>query len=222
MALTGPARGHTGADSAVRVLCAVAALGAVAAVLLHLFARPPAPRPPAAAPEPRVVRVPDPRSAPVRLRIPALRIEAGVLPLALDGGGRLDPPGFRHAMEVGWYAAGPRPGEPGPAVLVGHRDAPANPGTVPVRNGRDNIKNAVFAKLGRLRPGDLVEAELGDGRRVPFRVTAVDTYRTERFPTERVYGPVPDPQLRLITCGGAIDAGGHWDSNVVVSAVAAS
>ncbi|RDG32054.1 class F sortase [Streptomyces corynorhini] len=104
-------------------------------------------------------------------------------------------------------------------MLVGHRDAPANPGTVPVVGGRDDIKNAVFAKLGRVRPGDLVEAELGDGRRVPFRVTSVDTYPTGAFPTERVYGPVPDPQLRLITCGGVIDAQGHWDSNVVVSAV---
>lgn len=123
-------------------------------------------------------------------------------------------------MKVGWYAAGPRPGEPGPAILVGHRDAPANPGSAPVRNGRDDIKNAVFAKLGRLHGGETVETESGDGTRRRFRVTAVDTYPTSAFPTERVYGPVPDPQLRLITCGGVIDANGHWDANVVVSATA--
>ncbi|MER8002729.1 sortase [Streptomyces sp. NPDC095613] len=197
----------------------------MAAVLLHLFPQwyaPPPARPSSAsapAAEPRPVRVADAGAAPVRLRIPVLRLTADVLPLGLDENGSLDAPGFRDAMKVGWYALGPRPGEPGPAVLVGHRDAPANPGTVPVRNGRDNIRNAVFAKLGRLRPGDLVEAERGDGRRLPFRVTAVDTYRTGDFPTARVYGPVPDPQLRLITCGGLIDAHGHWDSNVVVSAV---
>ncbi|MEV7425931.1 sortase [Streptomyces sp. NPDC091212] len=206
----------------------MAALCVVAAVLLRVFPPGPGSGPAGgrsaagtgATAEPRVVRVTDTSSAPVRLRIPALGVSAGVLPLALDDGGTLDAPGFRHAMEVGWYAHGPRPGEPGPAVLVGHRDAPANPGTVPVVGGRDDIKNAVFAKLGRLRPGDLVEAELGDGRRVPFRVTSVDTYPTRAFPTELVYGPVPDPQLRLITCGGIIDARGHWDSNVVVSAAA--
>ncbi|MFJ1649133.1 sortase domain-bontaining protein [Streptomyces sp. NPDC088258] len=212
----------------------MAALGLVAAVLLRFLppaagpwsatgAAPSARRPGAgtgATAEPRVVRVPDMSSAPVRLRIPALGVDAGVLPLALDESGTLDAPGFRHAMEVGWYAHGPRPGEPGPAVLVGHRDAPANPGTVPVVGGRDDIKNAVFARLGRLRPGDAVEAELGDGRRVRFRVTSVDTYPTGAFPTELVYGPVPDPQLRLITCGGVIDAEGHWDSNVVVGAAA--
>ncbi|MEW1724648.1 sortase [Streptomyces sp. NPDC093109] len=202
-----------------------AVLCAIAAVLLHLHLLPdrripPAPTTAPAPAEPRVVQVPDTASAPVRLRIPALGVNAGVLPLALGADGRLDAPGFRHAMRVGWYANGPRPGEPGPAVLVGHRDAPANPGTAPVRNGRDDIKNAVFARLGRLRPGDRVEVELGDRRRVPFRVTAVDTYRTERFPTERVYGPTPTPQLRLITCGGVIDARGHWDSNVVVTAAA--
>ncbi|MFJ2176472.1 sortase domain-bontaining protein [Streptomyces sp. NPDC087851] len=204
------------------MLLAVAVLGGATAVTLHLTAAPPAaPAATAAAREPRLVRVTDPPSAPVRLRIPALGVDAGIQPLALDPAGTLDAPSFRHAMKVGWYAAGPRPGEPGPAVLVGHRDAPANPGTVPVRNGRDNIKNAVFARLGRLRVGEVIETESGDGTRRPFRVTAVDTYPTKRFPTELVYGPVPDPQLRLITCGGVIDAEGHWDANVVVSAAAA-
>ncbi|MFE3828807.1 sortase domain-bontaining protein [Streptomyces sp. NPDC059092] len=205
------------------MLLAVAVLGAATAVLLRLTAAPPAAPHHATAParEPRLVRVTDAPSAPVRLRIPALGVVAAIQPLALDPAGTLDAPSFRHAMKVGWYAAGPRPGEPGPAVLVGHRDAPANPGTVPVRNGRDNIKNAVFAKLGRLRVGDAIETESGDGTRRQFRVTAVDTYPTKRFPTGRVYGPVPDPQLRLITCGGVIDAEGHWDSNVVVSAAVA-
>ncbi|WP_066943539.1 sortase domain-containing protein [Streptomyces lushanensis] len=201
------------------VLFVLAVLCAVAGVLLRLHPQRQAPAP-GAAPEPRLVRVTDPLSAPVRLRIPALGVSADVLPLGVDANGALDPPGFRNAMKVGWYALGPRPGEHGPAVLVGHRDAPANPGSVPVRNGRDDIKNAVFAKLGRLLPGDLVETELGDGRRLPFRVTRVDTYPTKRFPTGLVYGPVPNAQLRLITCGGVIDAQGHWDSNVVVSAVA--
>ncbi|MYV57132.1 sortase [Streptomyces sp. SID3212] len=209
-------------DVTVKALFGLAALGAVATVALAVLPERSAPahRPSPVAAEPRAVHVADPHSAPVRLRIPALRVSAAVMPLSLDETRTLDAPSFRHAMKVGWYALGPRPGERGPAVLVGHRDAPANPGTVPVRNGRDNIRNAVFAKLGRLRAGDRVEAELGDGRRVRFRVTAVDTYPTAKFPTARVYGPVPGPELRLITCGGVIDADGHWDSNVVVSAVA--
>lgn len=205
-------------DTAVRSLSAFAALCILIAVALNLFPQRPASS--SANAEPRVVRVTDAPTAPVRLHVPALGLAADVLPLALDAQGALDAPAFRDAMKVGWYALGPRPGERGPAVLVGHRDAPADSGSTVVRTGRDTIRNAVFAKLGRLHLGDVVETELGDGRRVPFRVTAVDTYPTKDFPTARVYGPVPGPELRLITCGGVIDANGHWDSNVVVSAVA--
>jgi hypothetical protein len=38
-----------------------------------------------------------------------------------------------------------------------------------------------------------------------------------------VYGPTPDPELRLITCGGAFDyATGHYLSNIVVYATEVS
>ncbi|MER5884956.1 class F sortase [Streptomyces sp. NPDC001941] len=180
----------------------------LAAVLL--YARPQAAPDPV--PPPRPLRgVADPPSLPVRLRIEALGVDAEVLALALDARGALEVPAFPDAMKVGWYALGPRPGTPGPAVFVGHRDAPAA--------ARGAFRDAVFAGLGRLRPGDTVETLRGDGHRLRFRVTAVDTYRTASFPTEKVYGPARGAQLRLITCGGAVDRRtGHWDSNVVVSA----
>ena len=45
------------------------------------------------------------------------------------------------------------------------------------------------------------------------------SYPKSRFPTLAVYGPVPDAELRLITCGGAFDvATGHYLSNVIVYA----
>jgi hypothetical protein len=53
-----------------------------------------------------------------------------------------------------------------------------------------------------------------------FRVTAVHSYLKTKFPTQAVYGPVPDAQLRLITCGGTFDqATGHYLRNVVVFAI---
>ncbi|WP_328582969.1 sortase domain-containing protein [Streptomyces sp. NBC_00370] len=209
------------ADTAIKVLLAVAGLCAVGAVLLQLFV--PRPAPPQApvqpAAEPRQIRVTDAHSVPVKLHIPSLGVDADILPLGLDATGALEVPGFRNPMRVGWYALGPRPGQRGPAVLVGHRDAPANEYEHGKRIGGNHLRKGVFAKIGRLHDGARIEAELGDGRRLPFRVTSVETYRTRRFPTARVYGPVDQPQLRLITCGGVIDAQGHWDSNVVVSAV---
>ena len=52
-----------------------------------------------------------------------------------------------------------------------------------------------------------------------FRVYAGRMYAKDRFPTQQVYGPAPDPVLRLITCGGIFDPGiGSYLSNVVVDA----
>ncbi|MCF3964077.1 sortase domain-containing protein [Streptomyces fuscigenes] len=160
----------------------------------------------------------DTHSAPVRLRVPALGLTARVIPLGLDATGALEVPGFADAAEAGWYALGPRPGQPGPAVFVGHRDAPDNTYVAGRRVGATRLVDGAFARIGRLGPGDRVEVERGDGTRIVFRVTRVDTYATRHFPTSRVYGPTPDPELRLITCGGVIAPDGHWDANVVVSA----
>jgi len=52
-----------------------------------------------------------------------------------------------------------------------------------------------------------------------FTVTSVRTYAKDQFPTAAVYGPVPDAELRLITCGGVFDRStGSYLSNVVVFA----
>jgi hypothetical protein len=62
-----------------------------------------------------------------------------------------------------------------------------------------------------------------DGRLAVFRVNSVHQYTKRGFPTVKVYGPAPTPQLRLITCGGAFDAQtGHYLSNIVVYATITS
>ena len=43
------------------------------------------------------------------------------------------------------------------------------------------------------------------GTTVEFRVTKVQEYLKDKFPTQDVYGPTPDAELRLITCGGVLD-----------------
>jgi hypothetical protein len=61
-----------------------------------------------------------------------------------------------------------------------------------------------------------------DGTLARFRVTAVQTYPKDHFPTQAVYGATPDAELRLITCGGAFDAAtNHYLSNIVVYATEA-
>ena len=92
-------------------------------------------------------------------------------------------------------------------MIVGHIDSLTGPG--------------VFCRLSELRLGNRVYVLREDGTTVAFRVSAVRTYRKDHFPARDVYGPTPDAELRLTTCGGDFDAAtGHYLSNVVVYATA--
>jgi LPXTG-site transpeptidase (sortase) family protein len=123
--------------------------------------------------------------------------------LGLADGGALQVPS--SAAVAGWYTGSPRPGAVGSAIVVGHIDSLSGPG--------------VFYRLAELRRGDQVYVKRADGTLVKFRVTSVQTYLKDHFPTQAVYGPTPDAELRLITCGGAFDpATHHYLSNIVVYA----
>jgi len=106
---------------------------------------------------------------------------------------------------AGWYADGPVPGSIGPAVIAGHVDSTTGP--------------AFFARLAELKPGDTVAIRLSTGQRLTFRVDRQITVHKDHFPTDEVYGPTPDAQLRLITCGGPYDRTvGAYEDNTVVFA----
>ncbi|GIH23820.1 class F sortase [Acrocarpospora phusangensis] len=150
-----------------------------------------------------VVSPPVRHAEPVAVSIPAIGVRSALERLRLDAAGVMVPP--VDAAVAGWYAAGVRPGDPGPAVIAGHLDSRTGPG--------------VFARLGRLKRGDAVHVELADGRRVRFLVDDVRAYPKAEFPTHAVYGPTFGPQLRLITCGGMFDRGrGHYPDNVIAFA----
>jgi hypothetical protein len=140
---------------------------------------------------------------PVRLLVPAAGIDTPLPALHLDAAGALVPPD--DVATAGWFADGPAPGDVGPAVLVGHVDSTAGPG--------------VFFRLRDLHAGDDVEVRRADGSAVHFTVTGVARYPKSAFPTAAVYGPTPDAELRLVTCGGTFDrAARSYLDNVVVYA----
>ncbi len=148
-----------------------------------------------------------PVAAPVALTIPSIRVSTRLIRLGLTPSGSLQVP---DRFDVaGWYDRGPPPGATGPAVIAGHIDSVDGP--------------AVFYRLGLLRPGDRVYIRRADGSVAVFGVTGVGLYPKDHFPTAQVYGSVPGPQLRLITCGGTFDWARHsYLSNVVVYATAVS
>jgi LPXTG-site transpeptidase (sortase) family protein len=143
-------------------------------------------------------------AVPTNLRIPAISVSTTLEPLGLEANGQLTPPAYTDA---GWYDAGTRPGDVGPAVIAGHYDS------------KTKDTPSVFYRLDKLKVGDTIEVE-GGGVWLSFAVTAVESFRQSAFPTALVYGPTPAAELRLITCGGVYSkATGSYSKNVVVFAV---
>jgi hypothetical protein len=145
-----------------------------------------------------------PTGPPTRLRIAAIGVDTSLETLRLGGDGALEPP--KSFGRAGWYADGTAPGDNGPAVLAGHVDSKAGP--------------AIFYRLRELTAGDPIEVTRG-GQTVKFTVVRTAWYPKAKFPTDQVYGPTPDRQLRLITCGGVFDRSlRSYKDNLVVYAVA--
>jgi hypothetical protein len=161
---------------------------------------PPAPVVPvAAAPERAAVPV----ATPASLTLPSIGVQTSLARLGVDAAGALVPPS--DFGQAGWFAEGPAPGEIGPAVLAGHVDSTAGP--------------AVFFRLEELTAGDEVLVGRSDGTTARFTVTRVARYPKSAFATAEVYGPTPDAQLRLITCGGVFDRSRRsYTDNIVVFA----
>jgi hypothetical protein len=147
-----------------------------------------------------------PRSAPTRIQIPRIGVDARVTSIGLAQDGEVEVPPLDEPALTGWYRLGAAPGQRGGAVILGHVDTR--------RRGP-----AVFYRLQRLRPGDLIKVRRRDGRTAVFQVDSVERFPRSRFPTARVYGPLDYPGLRLVTCGGNFDYQRHeYEDNVMVFA----
>jgi hypothetical protein len=71
---------------------------------------------------------------------------------------------------AGWYALGPRPGDPGSAVILGHVDSKGGP--------------AMVYRLHQLRRGHQIKIVRADGSAVRFIVQRTQQYpRTGSRPT---------------------------------------
>jgi hypothetical protein len=178
--------------------------GGMAAALVPPVAVPaPGPVAPPAAEPFRSVRTYQEVALPVRLRIPGTRIDTPLQRLGRASDGTVEVPGDYGT--AGWFADGPRPGQAGPAVILGHVDSRQGPG--------------VFYPLAGLPRGTEILVDRADGSTAAFRVTDVLEVPKAGFPTELVYGPTLQPSLRLVTCGGPFDrAAGSYRNNVIVSA----
>lgn len=137
---------------------------------------------------------------PTAISIPSVGIEAEIA--GVDGtsdGIRVPAP-----ENAGWYRQGPRPGESGRAVVIGHLDSLEGP--------------AVFATLVDALPGAQVEVVDRDGEEHLYEVAEVLDVPKSDYPAELVYGSTDRPELVLITCGGRFDPETGYEENLVVVA----
>ncbi|HUK68805.1 MAG TPA: sortase [Streptosporangiaceae bacterium] len=140
---------------------------------------------------------------PDELIIPVIGVRTEIIRLGATHAGALQVPAT--AAVAGRYTESPPPGAIGSSVIVGHVDSLRGPG--------------VFFRLRLLRARDLLYVRRADGTLAVFSVDAVQMYAKDHFPATLVYGPTPDAELRLITCGGTFDPRlGSYLSNAVVYA----
>jgi sortase (surface protein transpeptidase) len=174
---------------------------------------PPAPSPvlaPTTLPTPTPAPADEPPAAlvfsglPIRIRIPAIEVDATVEPIGLTAENEMDVP--QGWESVGWYQGGPLPGQVGNAVLAGHLDTSTGaPG--------------VFWRLDELQPGDVIVIDGDSGASLVFQISSLARYAYAQAPREEIFGPADTARLNLITCSGAWNAQDRiYDHRLVVYA----
>jgi sortase (surface protein transpeptidase) len=140
---------------------------------------------------------------PAELAIPAIGVRSPLIDLGLEPDRTVEVP--EDPDLAGWYTGGPKPGQTGPATIIGHVDSWEGAG--------------IFHRLHELTPGDEVAVRTADGSVVRFAVDHVEQHPKDDFPTATVYGDTEGPELRLITCGGDFDRSARsYRENVIVFA----
>lgn len=131
----------------------------------------------------------DKPSLPQRLIIPAIGVDAHVQSV---GYWWKDPTEMgipTNFTDVAWFNEGPRPGEPGSAVIDGHLD------------GKE-VEKAVFYDLDKLKPGDMVEVVDSAGKSLQFKVVETKLYDSDAATADIFDNDPSKIRLNLITCGG--------------------
>jgi LPXTG-site transpeptidase (sortase) family protein len=138
--------------------------------------------------------------APSRLRIPTIGVDARVVGVGLLSDGSMDVPD--NLWTTAWLSRDVRPGQPGRAVIAGHRGI-----STP----------AVFSRLENVRPKDRIYVSDRAGAELVYEVTSVVSLDMSTNTDVDVFGRTPTQQLVLITCFGKYSYSRHtYDHRLVV------
>ncbi|HZE02602.1 MAG TPA: sortase [Pseudonocardiaceae bacterium] len=156
---------------------------------------------------------PPPRVAPASIDVPKIKAHSTLIPLGLNADGSLKVPDVKHPQQASYFCVvdpdpakicsnGVVPGEPGPAVVVGHIDGAKQKG--------------VFYDLPKMAVGDTATITEADGKVLTFSAYRVLNIAKTQFPASVVYGDTVGPELRLISCTGTFVGGQMGYANNII------
>jgi LPXTG-site transpeptidase (sortase) family protein len=128
-----------------------------------------------------------PPDLPKILTIPSISVRGYIQSVGTDQDNLIAVPTNVHL--AGWYINSAKPGEVGLSIIDGHRDG--------------TTMGGIFRNLERLKKGEKITVEYGDGSLKEFEVVDLKTLSIEDaydFMYSRIGGV--DIQLNLVTCGG--------------------
>lgn len=139
---------------------------------------------------------------PVSIAIPRLGVTDDIVPVKATSSGAMEVPPVEH---TGWWSQGPRPGDPGPALVLSHVNYKGVQGA--------------FARLSELRTGDAITITDKAGTVHRFVIRERRTFKKDAFAEnyDFMFANTGSDDLVAVTCGGTL-VGHSYDSNVVVRA----
>jgi hypothetical protein len=141
---------------------------------------------------------------PVGLRIDSINLDNNnVIPVGVADKGELAVP---EVDEIGWYSLGQRPGETGATVLASHVSWKKQSG--------------LFARLGKIEPGEEIFVTLSDGSERRYLAWERAMFDKTSLPYDRIWTREGNEVLVLITCGGEFNPEiRRYRQNIVIFAV---
>lgn len=140
---------------------------------------------------------------PRMLSIPSLGVNARVLRMSVGSDGAIEAPA--GIWDTGWYDGSTKPGEAGNAFIDGHVSGPTMP--------------AVFKELKNIRRGAEIRVERGDGTKLRYAVSSVETVKLNEIDMRSVLTGPGGEALTIMTCGGDYLGDYTYDSRVIVVAI---
>lgn len=125
---------------------------------------------------------------PVQIQIPKINVSATIESVGLTSDGAVDVP--KVPANAAWYNIGPRPGEKGSAVIVGHYGS------------RKNGDGSVFDNINTLKKGDKLYVKNAKGAIITFIVKETKKYDPDAIAIDVFNSNDGKSHLNLITCEG--------------------